>query len=303
MRVSEFKRRWRDGFVEHQSDETAKHRRCEIFVEGQNVEPASPVGATSGICRSYGAWYCLGIDFYKDVTPTAFGIAARLLLPISVTLVALVICGCGQAKHDQPQNESSNSPAEKLITFDTPKDWILQNHLVNSNSESFQFLIPDSATDGTPDSANAGISIEPIRDGMDITKFANSRLQSTPEPYGYVVLTNIFASDKWSSAMTRGQQNETPYLIMDRFGVDQGVMVFFRVAQPILTNNPTAVALSISNFNAVVRSLKIGGSNAVNSEMRNDYGTIWLRALSDLDTNWMVSPSNKPVYRSQLPRK
>jgi hypothetical protein len=77
MRVLEFQRRRLDIFVEHRSKETVKHRRCEIFVEveGQNVEPTSPVGVTSGICRSYGAWYCLGIGFYKDATPTAFGIS------------------------------------------------------------------------------------------------------------------------------------------------------------------------------------------------------------------------------------
>ena len=56
MRVSEFQR----------------HRR-DIFVENRVNETASPVGATSGICRSYGAWSCFGFGFYKDVTPTAFG--------------------------------------------------------------------------------------------------------------------------------------------------------------------------------------------------------------------------------------
>jgi hypothetical protein len=38
-------------------------------------------------------------------------------------LMALVICGCGQAKYDKPRSESSNSPARKLVTFDAPKDW------------------------------------------------------------------------------------------------------------------------------------------------------------------------------------
>jgi hypothetical protein len=73
MRVSGFQRHRRGIFVVNRSDETAKHCRCEIFVESRKVEPASPVGATSEICRSYGAWFCLGIGFYKDVTPTAFG--------------------------------------------------------------------------------------------------------------------------------------------------------------------------------------------------------------------------------------
>ena len=244
------------------------------------------------------SWNLLGADFYKDVTPTAFSIVAQFRLPMSLILISLVICGCGQAKHDQPQSELSSSTAGKLVTFDAPKDWILQNHLVNSNSESFQFLIPDSATDGTPDSANAGISIEPVRDGMDVTNFSGLRLESTSSPHGYAVLTKIFAGDKWCSAVTRGQQDATPYMIMDRFGVDQGVMVFFRVAQPILTNNQSVVALSISNFNALVHSLKIGGTNAVNSEMRQDHGTIWLRAFSDSDTNWMASSTNRPIYHA-----
>jgi hypothetical protein len=51
-----------------------QRRRRDIFVENRSEETASPVGATSGICRSYGAWYRLGHGFYKDVTPTAFGI-------------------------------------------------------------------------------------------------------------------------------------------------------------------------------------------------------------------------------------
>jgi hypothetical protein len=222
---------------------------------------------------------------------------------MSAPLVALVICGCGQAKHDQPRNESSTSPAGKLVTFDAPKDWVLQNHLVKSNSESFQFLIPDAATDGTSDSANAGISIETVRDGMNVTNFARLRLENTPNSNGYAVLTQIFANDKWGSAVTRGQQDATPYIVMDRFGVDQGVMVFFRVAQPVLANNQDAVVLSISNFNAVVHSLKIGGTNTVNSEMRQDHGTIWLRAFSDMDTNWMASSTNNLIYRSPLPAK
>jgi len=143
--------------------------------------------------------------------------------------MAIVLCGCGQTKNDQPRTESSNSPSWKLVSFDAPKDWILQNHLVNSNSESFQFLIPDSATDGTPDSANAAIIIEATRDGMDVTNFSRLKLEGTPKPSGYAVIGKIYASDKWCSSMTRGQQYATPYIIMDRFGVDQGMMVFFEL--------------------------------------------------------------------------
>jgi hypothetical protein len=164
-------------------------------------------------------------------------------------------------------------------------------------------LIPDPATDGTPDSANAGITIEKTHDGLNVTNFSDSRLKNPSDPTGYTVLTRIFANNKWGSAITRGQQDTTPYIIMDRFGVDQGVMVFFRIAQPVLTNNNQVVANSISNFNLVVASLKIGGTNFVNSELRQDYGTIWLRSLSDMETNWMISPTNNLISRSPLPAK
>lgn len=210
-------------------------------------------------------------------------------------LSTFVTCGCRQAE----QSQKERGVTEKLVTFDVPKDWVLQKHLTDTNLETFQFLIPDAATDNTPDSANAGISIEKTHGGLDLTNFAKSRLQSTPNLEGYVVLTNIFASDKWCSAMTHGQQGSTPYVIMDRFGFDHGVTIFFRVVQPILAND-RAVADSISNFNLVVASLKIAGTNAVNSEMREDHNTIWLRAFSDMDTNWMT---NELTAGSPLQRK
>jgi hypothetical protein len=50
-----------------------QRRRRDIFVESGDDQTTSPVGAASGICRSYGAWHRSGAGFYKDVTPTAFG--------------------------------------------------------------------------------------------------------------------------------------------------------------------------------------------------------------------------------------
>jgi hypothetical protein len=219
---------------------------------------------------------------------------------LTVALLSTVaVSGCGEAKDGDRKNETTTSVTGKLVTFDVPKTWVLQNHATNVDTESFQYSIPDAATDDTDDSANAGIFIETANDGVNVTNFANLRLGSAPDPYGYAVLTNIFASATWCSAISRGQQDKTPYTIMDRYGVDRGVAVMFRLAQPMLTNG-AVVAGSISNFNAVVNSLKIGGSNSVNSEMREDRGTIWLRAFSDMDTNWMT---NNPTIRSPLPRK
>lgn len=212
-------------------------------------------------------------------------------------LSAVVAGGCEKAEPDRQQSETTF--AGKLVTFDTPKNWILQKQATKVGFEAFQFLIPDPATDGTPDSANAGIVIEKAQDDLDVTNFASLHLQTGSEPPGNALVTTIFGNDKWCSAVTRGQQGETPYIIMDRFGVDHGVTVFFRVAQPILQNH-SSVAESISNFNSVVRSLKIYGTNAVNSEMREDRGTIWLREFGDTDTNWMT---NNLTVRSSLKEK
>lgn len=221
-----------------------------------------------------------------------------LIVTVFSTLIA---CGCRESKQNH-QSGTADSFAGKLVTFDVPKEWVLQSHVTKTNSESFQFLIPDTATDGTLDSANAGISIEQADEGLDVTNYADLRLQINSASTGDVVLTKIFANDKWCSAITHGQQSATPYIIMDRFGVDCGMRVFFRVAQPVLTNDHVVMD-SISNFNAVAISLKIGGTNAVNSEMRRDHGTVWLRAFSDVDTNWMILPTSNLVYRSSLQQK
>ena len=227
--------------------------------------------------------------------PKAIG---RLELRASFLTIALLstftVSGCRDAKKNERKSETMTSFLGTPVTFDVLKTWVLQKHATNVDSESFQYSIPDAATDDAADGANAGIFIEAANDGVNVTNFSHLRLGSTPNPYGYSALTTIFANDKWCSAISRGQQDKTPYIIMDRFGVDRGVAVMFRLAQPILTND-TVVSDSISNFNAVVNSLKIGGTNNVNSEMRQNRGTIWLRTFGDADTNWMT---NNPTARS-----
>ena len=86
-------------------------------------------------------------------------------------LSTFVAWGCRKAEQSQ-KGEGVVSPAEKLVTFDVPKEWVLQKHLIGTNLETFQFLISDTATEGiTSDSANAGISIEKIQDGLGFNKF------------------------------------------------------------------------------------------------------------------------------------
>ena len=226
----------------------------------------------------------------------------KLNLKLLLLLTALTFGGCVKSQRiNEPT--AQNTLLGGKVTFDAPKDWVLQKKESHGAVEIVQFVIPDPTTENTPDSANAGITIEPLQPNVTLTNFGDAKLQDSykANPHGYAVLTDIFADNKWRTTLSRGQQDKTPYVIMDRFGVDQNVMVHFLVAHPVYSNNFAAVAQSISNFNAIVLSLKIGGTNTVNSETRLDYGTIWLRNFSDSQTNWMVSPTNKPVFRSPTP--
>src|SRR5208282_2797821 len=130
---------------------------------------------------------------------------------ILLLLAVLSLDGCEKSQHtDEPT--AQNALFGGKVTFDAPKDWVLQKKESHGTVETVQFEIPDSSTDNTPDSANAAITVEPLQSDVTVTNFSNSKLQEsyTANPHGYAVLTDIFAGNKWRTTLSRGQQGETP---------------------------------------------------------------------------------------------
>ena len=206
----------------------------------------------------------------------------------AITLLVFAMAAGSCSRTNPP---SSPLPTTHLfggkVTLTIPTTWIKQMRATNGGIVILQFEVPDPTTENTHDSANAVVTVEPQQTGATVTNFGDARLFKGELAEGNAVLTDFIADARWRTALSRGQQGSAPYVIMDRFGVDRGVMVLLRLAQPVFSNNGSELARSVSNFNLAVSSLKIGGTNTIDSEMRMDNGTVWLRHFSDQDTNWM----------------
>lgn len=178
------------------------------------------------------------------------------------------------------------------IAFELPRTWQVQRHITNGTAEILQLLIPDPDTDGTPDSSNAGITAEPLQSGLDVGAFGDSRL-ATKDP-SFLTITDISAGEHWRTALSSAHQGKTPYIIVDRFGVADGWMVVLRVAFPIIERaDANWTDRTLSEINQLIASLKISGTNAVNSELRQDKSMIWLRKYDD---NWR--PTDESLKRA-----
>lgn len=189
---------------------------------------------------------------------------------------------------------SPRSLLDKSVTFEFPKNWILQKNFKQQKAEVLQLFVPYPETDDTPDSANAGLTAEPAQEGFDVKNFGDFKLQNKYE--GTAILTDITSDDgKWRTVLWRSRQDKTPYVILDRFGVDKGVMVHFMLSFPVLEKgNGKWISQTLSEFNSIVKSLKIKGVNSVNSEAKYDHDMIWLRDFKD--PTQKLDPS-KMIYR------
>lgn len=165
-----------------------------------------------------------------------------------------------------------------VVTFQLPGSWKVQREGPHGSAQIVQLLIPDNATDNTPESSNAVITAEPLQPGISVKSFGDSGLQ---KPYT-TVLTDIPAGKQWRTVLSRAQLGKTAYVVLDRFGVDAGYMVCLRVAFPVI-QRPGArwIRQIVADCNSVVKSLKIKGKNLVTSELREDNGVVWLRDLKD----------------------
>lgn len=187
-------------------------------------------------------------------------------------LFSIIFCIAISA-HAQPTSLFSGA-----VTFQLPASWQVQREGPHGSAQIVQLLIPDSATDNTPESSNAVITAEPRQPDLNVKSFGDSGLQ---KPYT-TVLTDIPAGKNWRTVLSQAQLGNTGYVVFDRFGVDAGYMVCLRVAFPVIKRTDARwMRQVVADCNSVVRSLKIRGKNLVTSELREDNGVVWLRDLKD----------------------
>jgi hypothetical protein len=196
-------------------------------------------------------------------------------------LVCLSILSVAISAHAGPSSLLGGA-----VTFQLPSSWQIQRQGPHGAAEIVQLLIPDAATDNTPESSNAVITAEPLQPGLTIKSFGDSSVRK-PD---MTVLTDIPAGKAWRTVLSHGHPGKTPYVVLDRFGVDAGCMVQLRVAFPVIQRADARWTTNVAAAcNKLIKSLKIRGQNVVTSELKVDHGVLWLRDLKDPAKNFDYS--------------
>jgi hypothetical protein len=154
--------------------------------------------------------------------------------------------------------EISKDQFSKNITYDLPQNWKLQNHRIEENFETLQFLIPNKRLDQTSLSANAAIIIERNKENLSVEEFGNWKIK-TDYP-GFALMENYYEGKSWRTAYWTARQGEIAFLIVDRFGISPQFRVQLRVSVP-LTNLSSGewTLTTIKEINDLLKSLKISG--------------------------------------------
>lgn len=171
----------------------------------------------------------------------------------------LIFASCSPSKPNLESLEKpKNQPVkvvllDERVSVDIPKRW----KRIKETPNKQQYLIPFKETDNTPHSANASIVTEYCDDSLDVRNYSDSILARMINPAkGNIIINDNLDGTYWRSVLWRGQ-NQVPYVIWDRFGVNKGISVHFRVAYPLLENSTQSRQSLTDEINATTESLKI----------------------------------------------
>jgi hypothetical protein len=250
------------------------------IAEIMHGDERSPIGdgtACSRLILSNATGGRLGIRLRQDSKPERFHVLGFWTI----------------AEPSRAAAQLPESLMDENLSFKLPDHWHLQRQFTNGAASVLQLLIPDPDTDDTPDSSNAFVTAEPVQPGATVESFGDNKLRSG---LPFTVITNIPAGHTWRTVLSRGKQGNTPYIVLDRFGVDAGYMVALRVAFPVIQRKDGRwMANMVADCNNVIGSLKIRSKNVITSELKYDedvrgVNVVWLRVLADPATRFGEFP-------------
>lgn len=173
----------------------------------------------------------------------------------SITLLLLVLLSPAIAQ------KRPTSFIDKRVTFSIPGHWEIQSQEDKKTLGRIQILIPYPATDDTPHSANAAIIANTVPDTVTL-KDMGDRIATRGYP-GLAIVNDIADGGNWRTIVWTARTEGVPYLMLDRFGLANGVAVEFMVGFPLLEKgDPKWVERVVDDFNATCQSLKIDGTNS-----------------------------------------
>src|SRR5678816_2160633 len=158
---------------------------------------------------------------------------------------------------------------EKRVTFSIPSYWVIQLQENTKTVGRTQIIIPYPATDNTPHSANAAIIANTLPGNVTV-KDVGDRVYRNQYP-GMAIVNDIPDGKNWRTIVWTAQTEGAPYIMLDRFGVVNGVAVEFLVGFPLLENgDPKWVERVVGEFNTLCKGLKIDGTNSSEAKVHID---------------------------------
>ena len=185
----------------------------------------------------------------------------KILIVVGFILLGLT------AVFAQKQN-TPTSLVGKRVTFSLPSSWIVQKQEAEKTSGRIQILIPYPATDNTPHSANAAVIANAVPKDVTV-KDAGDAVYKNQFP-GFAVVNDIADGKNWRTLVWTAK-NEVPYIMLDRYGVVNGVAVEFLVSFPLLEKgDPKWIEKTVADFNSFCEGLKIDGTNSTEAKVHLD---------------------------------
>jgi hypothetical protein len=159
----------------------------------------------------------------------------------------------------------------KDVEFTQPARWSLEKHIRKERVEALIFSV-DTAHDNSD--ASVVLTIEANQEKLDLKQFGDLRLSN--EYSDFAILTQTTESS-WRSVLSRAQKYETPYCILDCFGIEASLRVHFRVAWAIKTGRASEqTAKLVADINTLLSSLKLCKAPSPHSSLKYDGRIIWL---------------------------
>ncbi len=187
-------------------------------------------------------------------------ISTQAACRLAILTVSLALAGCEAPGTQTPTATATSSKKILLlknrVTFQVPTRWVLTQES-KEEGHRVAYFIPFQAATATNYTANASVVAQPCSTSLTVQEYGDSVLAQIINPNdGNVIISDSPDGEFWRSVLWRGQ-GQIPYVIWDRFGVENGISVHLRVAYPLLKNSSEAQQLLTDEINTVTDTLAI----------------------------------------------
>lgn len=186
--------------------------------------------------------------------------------------------------------EQSSVLLSGKVHYSIPSDWKIMDRKSDTSSDRIWLNIPSEKTEDAPEGITATLIAEINEDHLSVKQYSDLRRETLSREKNRSTGT-MFVGDKtdketWRTVFAKVVDSKynkpfrEPELVFDRFGVTSETKVHFRISLPILKNGDQEWIRICAQINDVVKELKIGNENTVESMLVYDKGYLGLKDLT-----------------------